>query len=132
MRFNYTNRAQSDGRVKCEKCNLPMLGIDEQDPRQWHVSTLLAKTFCDCPAMTENKPKEDMVTAYINLAAKHSREASTLKTQLKEAMDALEFYANNDLYTLRDDRQGGEVNDAFFDDGQTARTTLAKIKRSAE
>jgi len=33
MRFNYSNRLQSAGRVMCEICKSPMLGHDEIDPR---------------------------------------------------------------------------------------------------
>lgn len=57
MRFNYQNRAQSEGRVKCETCSLPMLGVGEQDPRTWHHSTLFDKTFCECP---ESKTTEHL------------------------------------------------------------------------
>ncbi len=48
MRFNYDNRAQSEGRVKCPHCKLPMLGVGEDDPRRWNICTVLLKIFCDC------------------------------------------------------------------------------------
>lgn len=41
--------SQSSGRVKCTICKLPMLGIGEDDPRYWHHSTFLSKTFYYCP-----------------------------------------------------------------------------------
>lgn len=66
MRFDYTGRAQIEGRVKCEKCTLPMLGIGETDltkdvqmllhlPYQY-TSTYFSKTFCDCPEVKDVKP----------------------------------------------------------------------------
>jgi len=50
MRFDYSNRPQSAGREKCKKCNNPMLGIDEFDPRKDFFQSVYNNfNFCDCP-----------------------------------------------------------------------------------
>lgn len=58
MRFDYAGRRQSEGRIKCKTCDLPMLGKGEEDPRLWHYSTMLSKTFCDCQDFTESDQAE--------------------------------------------------------------------------
>lgn len=60
MRFDYKNRPQSSGREKCGTCNLPMLGIGEDDPRSWHASTFSLKIFCDCPEI-KSAPVENTI-----------------------------------------------------------------------
>lgn len=57
MRFDYKNRPQSSGREKCGTCNLPMLGIGEDDPRSWGPGSF---SFCDCPEI-KSAPIENTI-----------------------------------------------------------------------
>lgn len=126
MRFNYGNRPQSDGRIKCKKCSLPMLGIDEQDFRTWDPATILDKTFCDCknesnltpeliPSLTKEMIEEwmqDFRTRVLGHAL-----LSALNC-IEKKNEALKLYSKPD-----EEREYGYM--LSFDDGEEAEKALS-------
>lgn len=99
MRFDYTGRAQSEGRVQCKTCSLPMLGIKEQDPRKFQVCTWLSKTFCDC---AETKPETASEFDFRQMPmAKLKPEVDNewLKSRIKELEEALSTIAESPTWT---------------------------------